>query len=145
VTLTEALADPARQERIVTDCVRLVDEQVASKGGLSGMALRKGYSVFQKVRPGIVRSAVTKLLPEMVPILDRHWREGLDSGDAPRHFKTHATAIADGLLSVTDRIAERSTNRVLVGLYRSLRPAAREHVAAAVPSIPAVIRSHVPG
>lgn len=143
MTLLEALQDPTRKERIVVDCVQLVDREVASKSGLSGVALRAGYATFKRIRPGIVRAGLVRLLPEMVQVLDTHWKEGLDSGDPQRHFSTRADTIADGLLGVTDRIAERSDNRTLVKLYRSLRSSARDHVATAVPSIPAVIRTHV--
>lgn len=142
LTLTEALADPHRQERLVADCAQLVDREVASKGGLGGVALRASYSAFQRVRPGIVRAGLVRLLPEMVPILDQHWAKAQQSGDVQQYFQAHAPLIAEGLLGVTDRLASRATNRVLLKLYRSLRPSARDHVAAAVPSIPAVIQAH---
>lgn len=141
MSLVMALQNPDRKERIIADCVALIDREVASKSGFSGAALKAGYAAFKKIRPGIARAAVTRLLPEMAVALDRHWQTaGAEPG---KYFRSNATAIADDLLKVTDAIAARSDNRVLVKLYSSLRPSARDHVATAVPSIPDVIHTHL--
>jgi hypothetical protein len=142
VTLYELLADPARRDRIVADCVRIVDDEVAAKGGLSGRLIRAGYASFQKMRPGIVAPALTRLLPMMAPVIQTHWDAGLASGDADAHFRQNSQRIAEDLLGVTDGLAARSDNRVLTTLYRSLRPAAKDPVATAVPRLPALLRAH---
>lgn len=142
MTLREALADPTRRERVVLDGVRVVDEEVAAKRGLSGVALRAGYAAFCKVKPGITRAAVERLLPHMTEAIDRHWASACASGDPRRWFREHAGAVADDLLAVTDGLADRATNRVLVRLYRSLRGAAREHVISSVPRIPELVERH---
>ena len=142
MTLSEVLADPERRDRIVADCVRIVDEEVRAKSGLSGTALRAGYGAFQKIRPGIVQAALQRLLPMMAPVIQTHWDAALASGDAERHFRQNEVRIADDLLGVTDALAARSDNRVLTRLYRSLRPAAKDPVAKAVPRLPALLRAH---
>jgi hypothetical protein len=142
VTLTDAMLDPARRERAVADGVRVVDEEVAAKRGLSGAALRAGYAAFCKLRPGITRSAVDRLLPLMSPALDRHWEKARAGGDPQRWFRDHANEVADDLLAVTDGLAERARNRVLLKLYRSLRGQARDHVALSVPRIPELLARH---
>ena len=143
MTLSEVLEDPARRDRIVADCVQLVDDEVRARGGLSGTALRAGYSAFQKVRPGIVRAALLRLLPLMAPVLESHWTAGVASGNPDGHFRQNQHRIAEDLLGVTDDLAGRSDNRVLVRLYRSLRPAAKEPVASAVPRLSGLIRAHL--
>lgn len=142
MTLTEVLADPARRDRIVADCVRIIDDEVRAKGGLSGPVLRGGYAAFQKVRPGIVQAALLRLLPIMAPVIQTHWDAGLAKGDPERHFRENEQRIAEDLLGVTDGLAARSDNRVLTRLYRSLRPAAKDPVAKAVPRLPALVRAH---
>lgn len=143
MTLSEVLADPARRDRIVADCVRIVDDEVRAKSGLSGTVLRAGYAAFQKVRPGIVKAALLRLLPLMAPVLETHWTAGLSSGDPDRHFRLNEQRIAEELLQVTDGLAARSDNRVLTRLYGSLRPSAKAPVASAVPRLPGLIRAHV--
>lgn len=142
MTLTEALQDPARRERVVADGVRLIEEEVASKRGLSGVGLRAGYAAFCKLSPGITRSAVQRLMPLVVPAIDRRWAEATASGDPHRWFRDHRGEVADDLLAVTDGLASRARNRVLLRLYRSLRGQARDHVALAVTRIPEVIARH---
>lgn len=124
-------------------CVRLVEDEVARKSGLSGAALRAGYAAFKRVRPGIVRDGVERLLPELAVVVDRHWGEGAATGDVDRHFRAHPARIAGDLLGVTDAIAARSSHRSLKALYGSLRGAAQAHVSEAVPRLPAVIRPHL--
>ncbi len=141
MTLAALIEDPARKGRVVDACVRAVDEEVHAKGGLSGMALKAGYAAFQKVRPGMTRAAVVRLLPDMVPVLDRHWIEG--GANPESHFLHHKGRIADDLLKVTDAVADRSRHAVLVKLYRSLRGAAHEHVAHGVPRLARLLRDHL--
>ena len=145
MTLAEALDDGSRRDAITDDLVRLVEDEVHNKRGLSGAVLKKGYSAFKRFRPGIVRAGVQRVLPEMATAIDPHWRKAQGEDGPDRYFRDRAGPIAEDLLVVTDAIANRSTNRVLKRLYGSLRPAAHRHVAAAVPRLPAVIRGHLRG
>jgi hypothetical protein len=137
------LADPAKRAEIVRDAERIVDEEVAARSGVSGVALRAGYAAFRRLRPGIVGLAIDRLLPLFAPILDRHWATAVASGDADDWFRREANTVADDLLSVTDAISHRTTNPVALGLYRSLRGQARSHVAAGVTRVPAFLRKHL--
>ncbi|MEQ1565971.1 MAG: hypothetical protein ABMA64_10070 [Myxococcota bacterium] len=140
--LAEVVADAAGRQAVVASCVRLVEEQVDSKRGLSGAALKAGYAAFKRVRPGMVAFAVDKLLPEFAAAIDPHWAQGVAAGDPDGWFRSHQRPIAQDLLAVTDRIAGRSHNRVLVKLYQSLRGSAVDHVAEAVPRLAPLIRTH---
>jgi hypothetical protein len=143
LTLVEALQDAERNDAIVGACVRLVEDEVASRRGLSGAALKAGFAAFQRLRPGIVRAAVARLLPELAVAIDPHWQRAVASGDPDGHFRRNAAAIASDLLAVTDRLSARATNRVALRIYKSLRASAGEHVAAAVPRLPDIVRPHV--
>lgn len=143
--LPELLARPDRKAAVVDATARLVEDEVARKSGLSGAALRAGFAAFKRVRPGIVRAGVERLLPELAAALDRHWIEGSAAGDVDGHFRAHQARIAADLLGVTDAIAARSTHRSLKTLYGSLRGAAEAHVREAVPRLPGVIRPHLDG
>lgn len=143
MTLEQALADPRLREAVIADGERMIEEEVASKSGLSGVALRTGFAAFRKLDPSIVRTALRRLLPLFVPVIDPHWVHARHSGSPERYFRTHAPAIADELLAVTDGLADRSSHRVLVRIYRSLRGTARDHVIAGVPRIPGLIGRHL--
>jgi hypothetical protein len=143
LTLTAVLADSKRRAAVVRDVERIVDEEVAARRGIQGVALRAGYAAFRRLRPGIVRVALDRLLPLFAPVIDRHWEAAVASGDPEGWFEREAEAIADGLLAVTDAVSHRITNPVALGLYRSLRGQARPHVATGVTRIPPLLRKHV--
>ncbi len=143
MSLTVLLEDPRRRERVVADCVRVIEEEVAARPGLSGMAIRAGYKAFSRIRPGITRGAVVRLIPEMAPVMDVHWAEASASGDRRGWYRTYDGRVADELLAVTDGLASRSQNVVLAKLYRSLRGSAREHVVAGVPRLYSLLEAHL--
>jgi hypothetical protein len=141
MTFDQLLQDPARKDRVILDCVRLIEEEVARKSGLTGVVLRGGFSAFQRLQPGIVRLAVDRLLPELWRTLEPHWVA--TRGKPEVAFSARSAVIADELLSVTDRLAERARNAMVVRLYRSLRPAAHGHVAEAVPRLGELMGRHL--
>jgi hypothetical protein len=143
VSVSAVLADPVRRAALVSDVARLVEAEVASRSGLTGVALRAGYAGFQRVRPGILPLVVDRLLPHFAEALDPLWAKAVASGDPDAWFRAEGGTVADALLGVTDGIAARSTHRTLVGLYRSLRGQARPHVVAAAARLPALLRAHV--
>ena len=48
--LNDYLSDAAVQENVIADCCQLMDEQVAGKKGLGGMAIKTAYKGDQGVR-----------------------------------------------------------------------------------------------
>ena len=143
MSVSAVLADPARRAAVVADVARLVEAEVTTRGGLSGMALRAGYTGFQRLRPGILLVVIDRLVPHFAVALDPLWDKAVASGDADAWFRAEGGTVADALLGVTDAIAARATNRPLVGLYQSLRGQARPHVVAAAARLPALLRAHV--
>jgi len=143
LTLAAVLADPERRAAVVRDAERIVDEEVAARRGVRGMALRTGYAAFRRLRPGIVPLAIDRLLPMFAPMIDRHWETAVASGDPDAWFRREAGAVADGLLAVTDALSHRTANPVALALYRSLRGQARPHVTAGVTRLPAFLRKHL--
>jgi hypothetical protein len=142
VSVSAVLADPGRRAAVVADVARLVEDEVATRGGLTGVALRAGYAGFQRIRPGILHVVIDRLVPSFAAALDPLWEKAVASGDPDAWFRAEGGTVADALLGVTDTIANRATNRTLVGLYRSLRGQARPHVVAAVARLPALLRKH---
>jgi hypothetical protein len=142
-TLTNILADRSKRPAVVADAARIVEEQVAATSGLRGMGLKAGFKAFQKLRPGIVPLAVDRLLPHFTPVVDPRWEEAVRSGDPDAWFRQHDGRVADALLGVTDSLASRAQNKVMLRIYQGLRSQARDHVVAGVPRIPELIARHV--
>ena len=142
-TLKEILLVPARRPAVVTGCVELVDSEVASKSGLTGMAIKAAYMVVKKIKPGIIREAVDSLLDEFVERMEPYYADCLKGGEnVEAFFGGRAETIANALLGVTDAKAARARNRTIKAAYDKLRPTGIRHTAAAVPGIARLIRKH---
>ena len=143
VTLVEVLSDARRRDAVIRDSETLLEQEVRSKRGLSGAAVRTGFKTMKKIQPGIVPRALGVLLPEFAPVVDPHYAKAVASGDVRAHFTAHADTIADDMLKVTDARAARADNRVMKRVYSTLRPQARKHVAMAMPGLADLCLKHV--
>ncbi len=134
---------------VIDACCDLIQREVGTKRGLSGIAVKTGFGVVTRVKPGFVREVVTKLLPEFVTALEPMYREAADSasdGDLGarfiRHVLEHRGRAAEALLGVTDsRI--RGARSPLPQAYKKLRSSARENVEGALPGLLEVLRPHL--
>ncbi|WP_437578204.1 DUF6918 family protein [Sorangium sp. So ce887] len=140
--LSETLLDANKKSRVIADCCTLVDEEVASKGGLSGLAVKAGYAAVKGIKPGFIAQVVEKLLPEFAKKLDPLWVEAAGSGNASSYLTTNRSRVADALLSVTDEKAKTSTSGVVRGTYEKLRGSAKKNVEDAVPRLAQLIQKH---
>ncbi|GAB4152934.1 MAG: hypothetical protein Fur0046_32750 [Cyanobacteria bacterium J069] len=145
MALSDKLSDQTTKENLVADCVKLIDEQVAAKGGISGLALKAAYGVVKGVEPSYISGAIQRLLPEALSALDPMWSEGVQSGDPVQHLIQNRTRTADTLLSVTDNKIERAKNSVVRASYGKLRTSVKGDVEAAVPGLAQILGTHIQG
>ena len=139
-TLTaRLLSDKAKRPVILADCVKLIDEEVSSKGGLSGIAIKAAYKVVCAVKPGIIRESMDALLEDFVARLEPFYVDHRKDGAAPNAFgdslKRRPAEVADALLGITDDRAKKAKNATLKGAYEKLRPQAKKHVEEAIPRV----------
>jgi len=141
--LSEVLTDPERKDRVVADCLDIIDQEVADKSGLSGMAIKGGYKAVKGVKPGFLKNVVTDLLPQFADAVDPIYQEAVDKGAGVKsHFVSNKSRVADSLLAITDGKAERSKNKLVKRTYNSLRGQAKKNVEAAVPRLGGLIEKH---
>ncbi len=144
-TLADLLLTDEKRPEVVRDCVQVIEEEVASKKGLTGIAIKTGFATVKKVKAGIIPNVVNGLLDEFVEKLEPYNAQ-FAADDSQTDFVAYATYqapnIADALLSITDARADKNDNRVLVGAYRKLRPAGKKQVVAAMPRIAAMLKKH---
>ena len=141
--LADVLNSPDKKDRVVQDCIVIIDQEVADKSGLSGMAIKAGYKAVKGVKPGFVQKVVHDLLPEFADAIDPIYEEAL-SQDRPvaQHFVDNSGRVADNLLAITDGKAERSKHGLVKKTYGKLRGQAKNHVTAAVPRLGDLIQKH---
>ena len=140
-TLNETLLNDTDRPSVVSDCVDLIDAEVASKKGIGGLAIKTAFKTVKAIKPGIIPDAVNFLLDDFVEKLEPFYGEFKKSGEADLagYVVRHADQVADALLGITDSRAEKSRHKTLVKAYKKLRPQGKKQVTAAMPRIGAML------
>lgn len=144
-TLSEKLLEPQVRPHVVADCAKLVDEEVAAKSGLSGIAIKAAYAVVKAVKGGIIPEVLDGLLPSFAEKLEptyQGWLAG--NGTLPDYFDPRASEVAEALLTITDDRAQKSKNATLRKAYEKLRPTGKKNVEQAVPRLAQLLAKHAP-
>jgi hypothetical protein len=142
-SLKEQLGTGEKRSQVIEDAMKVLDEEVADKGGLTGLAVKGGYKVVQGVRPGFVRDVVTGLLDDFLDSMDPLYQEAKQKGRPAGAFLVeNKSRVAEALLGVTDRKAQRADNGVLSSAYKKLRPMAKGQVEAAAPRLAQLLEKH---
>lgn len=138
-SLSEILTTPEKAPAAVTTLSGVVQDEVQSKSGIGGMALKAGFAAATKIRPDLVPHAVERMLPDFAEKLDPYW-QGRGAQPFGEHLRAHEAQATDALLAVTDERVEHA--RPAIGkIYSGLRPKAAAHVRDALPRLGAAIES----
>ncbi len=142
-SLEEILTDDSRKKTVIADCIELIEAEVASKGGISGLAIKAGYKAIRGIKPTFIESTVTDLLPEFARSMDGIYQDA-KSANKPvgDYFSANAGRAADALLAITDGKAKRAKNAVAKSAYDNLRGLAKKNVEAAMPRLGKMIEKH---
>ena len=142
-TLKEILLVPGNRPKVIADCVTLVQEEVDSKGGLSGLAIKAAYAVVKAVKPGFVAEAVDHMLDDFVDRLEPFWADAQAKNEpVGALMSARAGQVADALLSISDARAARAKNQGVKKAYEKLRPTGKKNVEAAVPRLGRLIAKY---
>jgi hypothetical protein len=145
-TLQEILLAPDTQPKVITDCYRLIEQQVAEKSGVSGTAVKLAYKTVNTFLPGHIRYMVESLLPQIVDKLEPYWADfnisgGSEFGD---YLAKRGDEVAEALLSVTDARAAASGRPTVIKAYRAVRGSAVKQVEAALPHVGDLVLNYAP-
>ena len=142
-SLTQAVQDQEKRPLIIKDCATLIDTQVQSKRGMTGIAVKGAFKMIRSFKPGIIPRSIDDMLDEFSTKIDPFWEKcQAEKADPVRYFQSNSNAISNALLSITDERAKNSPNKVLVKAYGSLRKKAVEHVSSALPDLARLIAKH---
>ncbi len=145
-TMQEVLSDKSKRKVLIEDCAKLIDEEVHSKGGLSGMAIKTGYKMVKGLKPGFIHDATDSLIDDFAGRLQPIATEAQDKGKTvAAYFESERSRVAEALLGITDKRAERSSHKMVKGTYLKLRPTAKKHVEEAVPGVGRLVEKHTGG
>ena len=143
-TLSEILLTPERKPQVAADCLALIDAELAGKSGISGGALKLAFRTVNGFASGYVRQRVESILPQAVSELEPYWASFQQEGGGKfgDYLAARGPKVADDLLSITDNMAQRSTNAVVVRSYKTVRGGAAKHVQAALPRVGELVHKY---
>jgi hypothetical protein len=143
-TLQEILLAPETQPHVVDDCQKLIEQELSTKSGVSGTAVKLAYKTANSFAPGYMRSKVEQLVPEMVVQLEPFWADFIASGSAGfgDYLVKRGDEVSQALLSVTDAHAAQSNRPAIVKAYNAVRGSAAKHITAALPNLGTLVQKY---
>jgi len=138
-SLKEITEDPNVSQAVLIDGMRVLDEEIARRSGIGGMAIKGAYKVIKNIQGGrTLEKAVKVLMPEFIDKLDPYFARFQEEGTGKtweEYLRPHYDSLADQLLAVTDQKIQATDNRAVRGTYDKLRPKARKEVIASLPAL----------
>ncbi|MEH2203295.1 MAG: hypothetical protein V7K53_04315 [Nostoc sp.] len=140
--LSDGLLNPTKKAMVIEDCCNMIEGQLASKSGMSGIALKTAFAALKGVKPGYIPYVVEQILPQCFTALDPIWSQGVEKGNPVEYLSVNRSDTADALLGVTDARVKNSNRQIVRGTYEKLRGSAKKHVEEAVPDLAKVINNY---
>lgn len=143
--LSSVLSNPETRRALVRDAETVLDEEVSSRGGLTGMGIKAAFAMVKAIRPGIIPDTLDDLLPEFARALDPLLAQRPQPGGqgVAAFLEARSSQVANALLAVTDARAQRTSHKTLLSGYNKLRPMAEKQVAQSVPRLAKLVERHL--
>lgn len=145
--LADLLLNSKQKDRLIADCVQLVEDYVAHRGGLKGVGLRYGLALVKNRKPDIVHRSTQWLLPEFLAALDPLYHRYLERDDRELGFDDyvaqHSPTAVRALIGVADRRVAGTPNTVVRSAYRRFRGDAEKEARDLIPPFTAIIARHL--
>jgi len=146
-SLKEIIEDPNVSQSVLTDGLRVLDEEIAKRSGIGGMTIKGAYKVIKSIQGGrTLEKAVKILIPEFIDKLDPYFARFQEEGKGKTweaYLRPHYDSLADDLLAVTDLKIKETDNRAIRKTYDKLRPKARKEVTASLPALARMIEKYI--
>jgi hypothetical protein len=138
------LLAPDVQPQVVADCQALVDQELASKSGISATGIKVAYKVVTAFAPGYYQETLVSMLPSVAHQLEPFWADFNASGSAEfgDYLSKRSEEVAEALLAVTDGMAGESQRAAVVKAYKAVRGGAGKNIEAALPNLGAMIQKY---
>jgi hypothetical protein len=148
-TLKSIVEAPGVYQAVLKDGLRVLDDEVSKRSGISGLAIKGAYKLLKGVQGGrALEKAVEILMPEFIeafePYFEKYQAEG-KRGSFESFIAPHLEELADKLLSITDKKAAHTDAAVVRNTYQKLRPKAKKEVVASLPALARMIDRYTAG
>lgn len=144
--LADTMLKPETRPGLIKDCAVMVDEEVSSKGGLTGLGIKAAYATVKGLKPTMINEALEGMIDDMVKNLEHFWddfEKGGKTGSFESFLGTRAGQVADSLLKISDDRAAKTSHKTLKSVYEKLRPMGKKNVEQAVPRVAGVVNRYM--
>jgi len=142
-SLREQLGSGPKRDALIEDGLKVLDEEVDDRSGITGLAIKGAYKVVKGIKPGFLREVVDALLDDFLDALNPIYQEAAEQKKpAGQHLIDNQGRVADALLAVTDKRAEKAQRQVIRSAYDKLRPIAKKQVEGAAPRMGRLLDKH---
>ncbi|MGQ0586261.1 MAG: DUF6918 family protein [Gammaproteobacteria bacterium] len=140
-----ALLDDSRREDLIADIVDVVEDHIAQRPGLRGVALRAAMGAVNRRLPDAIPRSVARLLPDFTAALEPlHARSrGAGGVEFARILKRDRAQVAEAVLAIADARVAASSNGALKAFYARFRGIAEHEAEALVPALADVLARHL--
>lgn len=140
-SLVETLGGPAKREIVIKDCVALIDAQVKEKG----FVIKSAYATIKAIKKTFVPETVDSLLDDWLGKLQPHYEKwsANKTTSLSDYLVSRSDDVAEDLLSVTDRRAEKSSHGTAKKMYGKMRDGAKRNVVEAIPDLAKLVEKHL--
>ena len=138
MSLADKMTKDPNRDKVVSECLTLIDEEVKSKGGLSGIAVKGAYGLVKAVKPRFVPEVVDGMLDDWIAKLEPFydaWQKNGGGQAFSAYLSGRSGEVAEKLLEVTDARAQRAKNASVKKMYEKMRSGAKKHVEEAIPRL----------
>ena len=140
--LTALLEEESRREDLVAD---VVEDHIAQRTGLRGVALRAAIAAVHRKLPDAIPRSVRRLLPDFTAALEpMHARSrGATGAEFAKILKRDRAQVAAAVLAIADARAAASTSAALKAFYARFRSTVEREAEALVPGLADVLAKHL--
>lgn len=140
-SLVEKLAKEPNREKMINDCVELIDAQVKQKG----FVIKSAYATIKALKKKFVPEVVDSMLDEWLDKLQPHYDKwaAAKTSSFSDYLVARGDDVAEDLLAVTDGRAERSSHGTAKKMYSRMRDGAKKNVVEAIPALAQLIDRHI--
>ncbi len=142
--LSDILLTDGAQQRLGADCRELVDQELASKSGISAAAVKMAYKAVTSFAPGYYQMTVDTMIPDLLRELQPFWADFRTAGGGTfgEYLVKREDEVEEAMLRVTDHMANTSERTVLIKAYGAVRGSAGKNISAALPSVGTLVEKY---
>ncbi len=143
-TLPDILLEDGALEKVTADCQALVEQELASKSGVSATGLKVAYKAVTAFAPGYYQTTLASMVPDMMSQLQPFWADfhAAGGGQFGDYLAKRGEEVSEALLQVTDNLAKQSDRGAIIKAYGAVRGGATKHIEAALPAVGVLVEKY---